>query len=942
MNAVTDTAASASAFAFGPYRLFVAERRLERDGELVKLGARAFDLLALLVEKAGEVVGKREIAERVWPGVIVGETSLRFQVVALRKLLETAGDADRAIATISGRGYCFVLPVAAPPLRSQAEGALRTDRRAAMPPRLSNMVGRHSEVDALVDMVKTRRFATIVGPGGIGKTTVALAAAHRLAEFVDGDLAFVDLTSITTAEEVASTLAAVLQLPVTDRDMMAGIARLLRDRRMLLVLDSCEHVIAATAEMAEQIFQTAPDLHIIATSREALRVDGEHVLALPAFACPEPGADVSVEELLEYPAVQMLLLRAAGSGTAFTVAPSDVDAVIEICRRLDGIPLAIELAAGRIPSYGLRGTAALLEDRFRYLQGGRRTAIPRHRTLADTLAWSIELLDERSGTILRRLAVFVGEFGHDAASVVSGDEIDASEALEIIESLVAKSLVATRIIGGRVRFRLLDTMRAYLLERLNASAEIDLVRRRHAELFRDFEVGSVDRKPARDEADQLPNLRAALEWSFGPRGDHSLGIALAGRAAPLLLRLSQLAECRQISRRALDALDASSRDSELEMELQACLGQSTMFTEGNTADAEVAFERALELAVRFGKHERELTLLGALHIFHERTADFGKALDFAERGFVVAERIGDSACITAAHSLLGIAWHLLGRHDHAEGHLRPAMVSQDRPGIDPTGFGFDHYNRACITFARSLWLRGRPEDAVRLARETVDASASLSHPVTHCIALIWAISIAEWSESWDDMGAFIERFVAHAERHSLQPYQAVGRCMRGQLAIRRGDAGWGVQEIGDTLVSLRQARYEMLTTGFLTTMAEGLLAMGDLDRACAVIGDCAAQMETNGDRLHAPEVLRVQSAIVAAMGNAQAGRTLLDRALTAARVQGATSWELKAACDMVEMGRGDPALLLRPIMSRYGAAGGDGTWIRAVRLLDNMEAMCNA
>lgn len=939
MTAIVDLADESPAYAFGAYRLFAHERRLERHGRPVKIGARAFDLLALLVENAGEVISKQQIASIVWPGVTVGETSLRFQMVSLRKLLEEGPNGERSIATVSGRGYCFVQPVRAPRVIAVVDTLPAGARRhPAIPPLLSGMVGREQEVDALVELVETRRFATIIGPGGIGKTTVALAAAHRLAPSFEDDLAFVDLASIAHDDEVTAVLASTLGLPFNDRDPLTAVARQLRDRRMILILDSCEHVVGTIAAIAETLFLAAPAVHIIATSREALRVDGENVLVLPTFACPEIADEMTVDKLLAYPAVQLLLDRAAARGAPVPVEPSDMPAVVEICRQLDGIPLAIELAAGRIQAYGLRGTAALLEDRFRHLQGGRRTAIPRHRTLADTLAWSVGLLDEPTGKVLRRLAIFVGEFGHDAADVVSDETISADEALAMMESLVAKSLVATRFSEGRVRFRLLDTMRAYLIERLNASGEIDRVRRRHAELFRDRQLEAAAQSPGRDATDELSNLRVALDWCFGPQGDPALGVALAGRAAPLLLKLSQLAECRQVSRRALDAMGDDHRGTSLEMELQACLGQSTMFTEGNMESAETAFERALWLAEKFGLRERQLALLGALHIFHERKADFGKALAYAERGFAVAERIGDAASIAAAHSLLGIAWHLLGRHDHAEIHLRPAMVREDRPGIDPTGFGFDHRNRACITYARILWLRGHAEEAAALARQTVEDSASLSHPVTHCIALIWAISIAEWSEQWDEMEALITRFAAHAERHLLQPYQAVGLCMRGQLAIRRGDEKAGIQIIGETLPSLQVARYEMLSTGFLTTLAEGLLASGDLDRGCLVIGECAARMETNGDRLHAPDVLRVQAAIVTAIGNAAAGRTLLSRALTSARVQGATSWELKAACDFVDAGYGDPVLTLRPILSRYGASDSDGLWLRAQRSLASAES----
>jgi predicted ATPase/DNA-binding winged helix-turn-helix (wHTH) protein len=927
--------APAPSYRFGNFALFVAERRLEQLGREVKLGARAFDLLSLLVAKAGEVVTKQEISDTVWPGVVVGETSLRFQIVALRKLLGQDPADGRVIATISGRGYCFVMPVDAQDEARNLPILPPGGPLPRIPARLSHMVGRDAEVATLVEMVESHRFATVIGPGGIGKTTVAVAAVHQLAAQFADDIVFVDLGSVGEAESVAPALTTALGLPVDDRDPLAGLARFLHHRRILIILDSCEHVITAAAAMSERLFQAVPGLHIIATSREALRVEGEHVLVLPPLPCPDPGQNLTVDALLDYPAACLLLDRAAAGGSPLSVGQPEVNVIAEICSRLDGIPLAIELAAGRIPSYGLSGTAALLNDRFRHLQGGRRTAIPRHRTLADTLAWSFELLDERARTVLRRLAVFVGEFEHDAATVVSDDQIDESDALEIIESLVAKSLVATRQVGDIIRFRLLDTTRAYLLDRLHAAAEVDLVRRRHAEMFRDrcLETDATDEQ-SDDAAKQVPNLRVALAWCFGPGGDPALGVNLAAAAAPLFLRLSLLAECREISRKAIEALDSDTRNTPVELELQACLGQSLMFTTGNTEAAEQAFERALHLAEHFALQQRQLQILGALHIFHERTADFGKALEFAERGFAIAEQIGDPASIDAAHSLLGIAWHLLGRHDQADHHLRPAMARRDDiDGIEPTGFGFNHRNRARITFARSLWLRGRADEAIELARQTVEESANVGHPVTHCIALIWAISVAEWSGDLDGMEIYIDRFAAFAERHSLQPYQAVGICMRGQLAIRRGDHESGTRAITDTLSALRAAKYEMLTTGFLTTLAEGLLAAGDLDRACKIAAECAALMETHGDRLHAPEVLRVQASIHTALGNTRGARTILERALTAARAQSAAAWELRCACDLIDLDGANPSMLMQPILSRFGPATRDETWQRAQRML---------
>jgi hypothetical protein len=345
------------------------------------------------------------------------------------------------------------------------------------------------------------------------------------------------------------------------------------------------------------------------------------------------------------------------------------------------------------------------------------------------------------------------------------------------------------------------------------------------------------------------------------------------------------------------------RGTPAEMELQACLGQSLMFTAGNTGDVESAFEIALGLANRLREPIRELQLLGALHLFHERNADFGKAMDFAQRAFALAERMGDDASIAAAHSLLGLAWHLHGEHAKADRHLDLAMRSPVvREVIDPIGFGFDHRNRACITRARSLWMQGQAEEGAALARRAVEESAALGHPVTHCIALIWAFSVSEWRNDLDSMQEYVDRFVAHAERHSLRPYRPLAECMKGQLQIRRGEALAGIETIRHHMTSLRAARYELLNTGFLCTMAEGMVGIGDAGSAMAVIVDCEAAVRRHGDRIHLPEVLRIRAAVAAALGRADEAATLLREALYCARMQGARGWELRIERDLCRFG----------------------------------------
>lgn len=307
-------------FSFGPFHLHATERRLQRAGEPVEIGSRALDILITLVERAGEVIGKKELVARVWPDVIVEDSSLRVHVAALRKALGDGVDGARYIANVPGRGYSFVIPVSVPkttaPIArsSPAPAADREQSRIAhsLPARLTRMVGRDAAIAALSQQLRADRFVTIVGPGGLGKTTVAVSVAHLLsAEF--STAVFIDLASVTDASGVANALAATLGLTIRKEDPIPEILAFLRETNLLLVLDNCEHVIESVGSVAERVFVEAPRVYILATSRELLNVEGEHVYSLEPLGTPEITADMTAAQALEYPAVQLFLERAGAT-----------------------------------------------------------------------------------------------------------------------------------------------------------------------------------------------------------------------------------------------------------------------------------------------------------------------------------------------------------------------------------------------------------------------------------------------------------------------------------------------------------------------------------------------------------------------------------------------------------------------------------------------------
>jgi predicted ATPase len=735
----------------------------------------------------------------------------------------------------------------------------------------------------------------------------------------------------------------MLGLPAETDDPLPALLAHLRDKRMLLILDNCEHVIAAAAPLASEIVHAAPDVHILATSREALRVDGEQVYRLAPLAVPPDSVGLTAAAAQTYPALQLFIERATAGGAQIALDDGNAALVAGICRKLDGMALAIELAAGRVEAYGLEQTAALLDERLNLLWQGQRTAPPRQKTLRATLDWSYGLLSDIERLVLRRLAVFVGHFTIDAAlEVVPDERADRSHLFDAIDSLVAKSMVAPRPIGAMMRYRLLDTTRAYLLEIEPNEAALAA---RHATYYRRWLEQAGSTWAATPNADEraihfsaLHNVRAALDWCFGAGGDVNAGVALAAAAAPIFLAMSLLIECRRWSERALLAMTPSARGSADEMHIQAALGLTLMFTRGGSEAARVALSRSLAIAEARGDAPNQLQLLGRMHIFHERIGQFDAALGYAQQSLAVAQPLGDPGSIVLAHSLLGVSLHLAGEHREARKMLEVAWQGPRGDRIS-TIHGFDHRNRAGITLARELWLQGRPADARQLAQQTVTEAAQMEHPITLCIALIWAVSISLWDGDLDGAEQSIHQFIAHAESRSMGPYLVVGRGVKGELAICRGEAAHGVETIEACLRELHEAGYELLTTTFNIALVQGLLALGQIEQSARLIDDAIRLVDQSGDHLYMPELLRMKAKVLLHLPVQRAGQAEdhLMQSLDLSRRQGATAWALRAAIDLAglcaERGQRDEAKRwLRSALEGF-AEGSETADIKAASVL---------
>ncbi|ESY86457.1 transcriptional regulator [Mesorhizobium sp. LNHC229A00] len=884
-----------------------------RQGTTVDVGGRAFDILATLAVRSNEVISKKDLLAHVWPDVIVEEGSLRFHMANLRKALGDGKDGARYIATLKGRGYCFVAPVSRSGSQDDSPSeAAASYPQANLPSRLVRMVGRTDDAVALSAQLAVARFVTIVGTGGVGKTTVAVAVGHDVIDAFAGAVHFIDLGALNDPKLVAPTIISMLGLSLQSDDATSGLLRYLVDKRILLILDTCEHVIDAAADLAARIFATAPQAHIMATSREPLQVEGEHVYKLAPLAYPPDDLEPTAAVAQDFPATQLFIERAAASGARLDLDDADAAIVASVCRKLDGVPLAIELAAGRVASYGLNKTAALLDERLTLLWPGQRTAPPRQKTLHATLDWSFGLLSEFERLVLRRLAVFVGHFSIEAAlAIVTSPTVDEALVFGGIDSLVAKSMVAARPAGATMRYRLLDTTRVYALQFVSEDAELTELAARHATYCLRWLEETGAEWPTLSSAAQrsqhfagLANVRGALDWCFGPNGDSRLGTRLVAAAAPLFLSMSLLTECHSWTARAIGALDDATRGGRREMHLQAALGVSLMFTRGGRDAARVALNRSFSIAEERGDALDQIQVLGPLQMFHLRTGGFRAALDYAERCSAVACELEDSVSTTLAHSLMGISLHLNGELGRAQTSLEAALRYGPRSGRTTTNYlGFDGRILAGAMLARTLWLQGHPDRAVERALLTIKDAEILNHPLTLSIALVWAISVFLWVGDLDRADEHIDRLFLCAEPHSLGPYLALARGFKGELAIRRGDAETGIESLHRSLAELLAAPYELLTTPLNIALVQGLAATGRLTEALALLDDTILSVEANGDLCYMPELLRLKGCLVLAsvQSGADEAETYFTRSLEMSQGWGALGWELRAAVDLATL-----------------------------------------
>jgi predicted ATPase/DNA-binding winged helix-turn-helix (wHTH) protein len=900
-------------FAFGATIVVPRKREVLHKGIKVEMGDRAFDLLLFLVESRGSVLSKDNIISRVWRNRVVEDNTVEGQISALRRAI---GDDRTAIRTVTGRGYQFTSELVGKSAKADGPANAQVEVPAfpgvPLPADICPIIGRESTVQDVCDALKKYRLITLVGTGGVGKTRLAFEAARQSYGNFDDGVYVAELAATTAADYLPTTIAVALGYPPGDgTPSLDRLAPTLLSRRLLLVLDNCEHLIDASARIAERLLRVAPRVTVLATSREPLRVPGEIVYRVPSLEVPP---DNDCEEAREYGAVRLFEER-AGADMRLSCDPSAALRLeSRICRQLDGIPLALELAAACVPVFGLQGIADRLENRFQILTHGARTALPRQQTLRATLDWSYSLLSEQQQMVLSRLSLFAGTFTMEAAQgMVSCARIPPDRVIAALIELVDKSLVSVASVADSVRYKLLESTRAYAKERLRDGGALRAWSIQHAryylEIFRvaEHQVDACEDVDWRNGYVQhLDDLRAAMLWCFSDDGDMNLAVELTVFSIPLLMHLALLKECQVRVDNALEWLSSENVPVDARhMKLYAARGMSLLCytVAAHTSDA---FQSAVDVAGRVGNTSIELLGLWGRWMCHYLNGEFDSAIQLSGRFRDIASSSPWPCDHLAAHRLTGMSLLFEGNIPQAVDELRLASI--DRTPLTRSQrmrFLYDEKMLSYASLALALWFMGKPDQARAAAQRSLDAARELDHPVSICYALSEAVcTLALLCGDNEALEEAVGALVIETRRHSISTWNARAQMWRGLLEMRRGDTSAFTQMIYPAMTSVGSKRFYLSLTPFVTAMTEALVKQGKLEQAADVIEEAVDRALRTGDKCSLPELMKAKAEILVAGRDKERvleAEQMLAQALRSAEQFGSLSWHLRCAVSLATL-----------------------------------------
>ena len=742
----------AQVYRFDRAELRPAERQLLVDGRPAAVGARAFDVLVALVDHRDRVVTKNELFDLVWPGLVVEENNLHVQISALRKIL-----GPQVVATIPGRGFRFTPQIE----EAAAPSCALPPRNHNLPAQLNSFIGREREIAELKRLLASpARLVTLTSPGGTGKSRLSLQVAYELIPAYRDGVWLIELAPVADERRVPQAVAAALGVKEDPgRPVLEALVRYVRDRQMLVILDNCEHLLQACADLAKQLLQAGPGAKIIASSREHLHVAGELTYPLPALTVPERAEDEPLDALGKYEAVRLFVDRAIAAQPSFALTAQNAAQVAEVCRRLDGIPLAIELAAARVRALSVEQIAARLKDCFQVLTGGDKTALPRQQTLRASIDWSYDLLAIEEREIFRRLAVFSGGWTLEAAEgVCAGGDVATADVMDLLTRLVDKSLVSLDASAGRYRF--LDTVRQYAHELLEASGEADTLRNRHLAYYESLverarqEITGPEQGYWLSTLDrERDNLLSAHAWCDAAPDGARMGLTLARGTKIYWINRGLLGVGHGLITEALGRPGAQQRDS---MRCRALFdaGQIGFFM-GRYAEAQRHLEESLAIARELGDRRRIAAALQPLGMAALGQGHLATARSHLDEALSLAHELGDKRDLAAAMNAVAQLYRIEGELDKAqllyENGLAMARELDDRESV-----AVGLLNLAMVSICR------RGEDKAReMLREAIGIAQGIGSQRVGLSAVEVSAGLAALCQDWSSTARFFGAAEAH-------------------------------------------------------------------------------------------------------------------------------------------------------------------------------------
>lgn len=920
---------------FGPFLLTGAPPGLRIGSRVVALDAPAITLLAAIAAApAGLSVAQLAASGLAEAGGDVEDLCARV------------GDINKALGLHSEAWYVAWFPDDAEPRFALVDASRANAPYAALPARRLDILGREEAILRVVAQLKAHRFVTILAGGGMGKTTVAVAALHAAAADYPDGVYVVDLAPVVDPSLLAQRVASTVGCLTDYTSAHAVLQQWAHERRALVVLDSCEHVIDAAAQLAEALGGADSNVAVLATSREPLRARGEWLYRLAPMRLPQPGEVVSVGQAMAFPALRLFVERARVAAPGFALTDADVPQLVALCTRLDGIALAIEIVAARVDSLDIAGLSEQLEGLLLHLPVRRRNAPARHSTLAALLEWSYRLLSPVEQTVLRRLSVFRSGFSTAMAEQVVADVgIGAEDVQETLLDLVAKSLVAPGRGDNPDLRRLLDTTRAYAGQKLDEASERKAVSLRHARWLAGVlaEADSAWNRMTRQHwmsrySPLIDDIRAALDWAFTPDGDIALGIELTiasfaiGRQMLLVdeftdrvkLAIDAIVEHGDRQGSALNALDEADVDARRKRLtfLIACLG---------TGDG-VSLVPALEIAATSLTDADQMLQrfsgfngMWAMAVFR---GDFKEGAAWADKMEQLADAIGDPVARLVSGRIQAQNLHFAGRHSPAAEKARGVLGEAWRTiplSYNPSPVELRVSMR--VMLARALWMQGRPDSAAAMAEEAIEQALTDS-PLAQCQGIaMGALVIAMWSGLAEPARSLASRLVDLEKLLGFSHWLRWSRGLRAMVALREGG------EVPATADASYFEESEPVLADHLATLDDRWLTPRCIQRVeSGMVGWCAAEAL----RLQGERALRESSADAAARGEA-----LLRRSLALAREQEAASWELRTATSLARhwqaQGRTPEArAILEPVFARFTEGFGTADWRAAGALVEEL------